>query len=73
MTNGHGGDNVIVHICPISGCGGKIELVGVEKFVYADCLDCGCSMWPLEMGYTGNDPIKVKEFARTHNLDRTPK
>jgi hypothetical protein len=26
-------------------------------------------MWPVELGFTGNNPEHVKEFARTHNMD----
>lgn len=61
--------------CGIFGCGKDIELTEREV---ADpslvvCPHCKCKHWPMELDFTGNDPDEVKEFARTHKMDGTPK
>ena len=69
MATNHGGADVIIHECPIFGCYSEIELPKSAKFEFAFCKKCQCPMWPLELGFTGNHPDTVKEFARTHDID----
>ncbi|MDP3985545.1 MAG: hypothetical protein Q8P82_02160 [bacterium] len=60
--------------CGIYGCGKDIELTDREIAdpSLVDCPHCKCPHWPMELGFTGNDPEEVREFARTHKMDGTP-
>lgn len=61
--------------CQIYGCGHEIEVTEDEfrrKRFLGDCPKCGCPQWPVDLGFTGNDPKSVKEFAANHNIDGTP-
>ncbi|MDO8493477.1 MAG: hypothetical protein Q7S19_02965 [bacterium] len=61
--------------CPLFRCG-KFNDVSQRKFegkILDYCEHCNCPTWPEELGFTGNDPEEVKEFADKHNHDGTPK
>ena len=30
-------------------------------------------MWPMEEGFTGNDPEEIKEFAKLHKRNGEPR
>lgn len=71
MTTNHGGPIVVTYSCPVSRCNGTMELLPHQKFENATCETCGCPMWPMELGFTGNDRGDIQEFARTHDVDGT--
>ena len=58
-------------VCPIFGCGEFIPVTKAEfdrGYPGMNCESCGCPLWPLELGFTGNSPAEVREFANTHDL-----
>jgi hypothetical protein len=61
----------VILACPIYGCGGEIKLVRGEHESAVDCPTCQCPLWPLVLGYTGNDPDRVREFAKAQRFDGT--
>lgn len=63
---------VVIYKCPVYGCVGEIEIQETMEFSRAYCAECQCPMWPLELGYTGNDRDAIKEFAKYHHFDCKP-
>lgn len=70
MATHHGASDVTIY-CQIYGCDGATEVPSGTKYEDVVCGTCGCPMWPIELGFTGNSRESVIEFARTHNRDGT--
>ena len=57
--------------CGLFGCGKMIDVSEKEwkKKIVDFCPHCNNPLWPLDKGFTGNDPEMVRAFAATHNYD----
>jgi Zn-finger protein len=73
MTRYHGGSDVVTVICPVYRCGGYNVISRHQRFEDTTCEHCCCPMWPMEMGYTGNERSEIMEFARTHDRNGNPR
>ncbi len=61
---------VVIHQCPIFGCGQDIEHHGEGDPDHCD--NCDTPLWPLSKGFTGNVREHCVKFAAEHDQSGKP-